>query len=260
MADVADPSKGDSAKDAASKPAAAPAPVPAQKPVPVRVEEKEEPHAVLIRPYPKSVFLYPLALTSLACGIMSAAHIGDPRHLGFIFVLVFFWNVLLMSFEFTRHVSLALVLAAFVVVLLGMLLNQRVPVLHFLHTVYDKLDFVANAEFYFAVAFAYALVLGGIFIDVRMDYWEVRGNEVLHYHGFLGDVERFPAPSLKMRKEINDVFEYLLLLSGRLVLYPAGAERPIVLDNVPHINKIEDRIEEMLDNIRVTIEPKSLQK
>lgn len=250
MAQAADPGKGDPARPQTplqAKPAAT-------------ITAPKEPEWVVIRPYPKSVFLYPLALTALACGLMSAFGFGEPRHLGFIFCLVFFFNVILMSFEFTRHVSLALVLSLFVLVLLGLLLNRRIAVFHFMQTTYERLDLRANAEFYFAIAAAYVFILAGIFIDTRMDYWEVRGNEVLHYHGFLGDVERFPAPSLKMRKEINDVFEYLLLLSGRLTLYPAGSDHPIVLDNVPHINKIEDRIEEMLDSMRVTIETKPQQQ
>ena len=77
---------------------------------------------------------------------------------------------------------------------------------------------------------------------------------MLHHHGFLGDVERYPAPSLKMRKEITDIFEYCLLLSGRLIIYPTGSERAIVLDNVPRINKVESQIEELLDSLRVVVE------
>jgi hypothetical protein len=243
-----------------------PKPAPARAPAaekarpaaaPAHILSSGEPHSVVIRPYPKSIFLYPIALTALVCGIFTAAGIGAERTLGFIFCLVFFFNVVILSFEFTRHVSVALVLSVFVVVLLGMLLNQRVALFHFLGVLYGKLNFVANAGFYFAIFGAYVLVLGGIVVDTRMDYWEVRGNEVLHHHGFLGDVERFPAPSLKMRKEIADVFEYLLLWSGRLIIYPTGSERAIVLDNVPNINKIEDRIEELLDSLRVTIETKT---
>ena len=59
---------------------------------------------------------------------------------------------------------------------------------------------------------------------------------------------------MRVRKEITDVFEYLLLGSGRLIIYPSGREQAIVLDNVPRINNVERLVEEMLDSVRVTIE------
>ena len=43
-------------------------------------------------------------------------------------------------------------------------------------------------------------------------------NEILHHHGPLSDLERFPTMNLKFDKEIPDVLEYALLGSGRLVL------------------------------------------
>ncbi|MGH7298209.1 MAG: hypothetical protein ACRELB_24940, partial [Polyangiaceae bacterium] len=217
--------KGDTATPSAA-PARTPPAVQPQRATPVSVVPAHL-ERVVIRPYPKTIFMYPLALVSLLCGVMSLIPSFAAAHgatLGFIFVLVFFFNIIVMSFEFTRHVSVALVLSAFVVILLGLLLNERVELKHFLGQVYGRLHFVANAPFYFAISGAYALCLGGIIFDTHMDYWEVRGNEVLHHHGFLGDIERYPAPSLKMRKEITDVFEYLLLLSGRLVIYPTGSE------------------------------------
>ena len=42
-----------------------------------------------------------------------------------------------------------------------------------------------------------------------------------------------------MEKEINDIFEFLLLRSGRLMIYTSNDRQPIVLDNVPFIDKKE---------------------
>ena len=251
MAETTDPAKNapPPAPISAKKEPSAVQPAPAEPKDRIAIERER----VVIRPYPKAVFLYPVAATSVVCGFLTLTGVS-PHALGFAFMMVFFFNLVVLAFEFTRHVSVAVVLSAFVIVLLGMLLNDRLHVVDFLGRVYASLDFTANAGFYFAIAVVYGLVLAGIIVDTRMDYWEVRGNEILHHHGFLGDVERYPAPSLKMKKEITDVFEYLLLLSGRLVLYPSGSERAIVLDNVPRINRAEARIEEMLDSMRVTIE------
>ena len=90
-------------------------------------------------------------------------------------------------------------------------------------------------------------------VAVRFDCWEVRPNELLHHHGFLSNLERFPAPNLRIDKEINDVFEYLLLGSGRLILQASDERRAIVLDNVPRIRKKEEAISRMLGAIQVQV-------
>lgn len=261
MAETAQPGKSAPSPAEPARPPTAPAALEGPAPAAIRppaaepaTKEEEERERVIIRPYPKAVFFYPVALTALICGLLSLTGWVAPATLGFVFCVVFFFNIVIMSFEFTRHVSVAVVLSIFVIVLLGMLLNERLHLVEFLRGLYAKLDWQANAGFYFALAGAFALTMLGVFIDTRMDYWEVRGNEVLHHHGFLGDVERYPAPSIRIKKEITDVFEYLLLFSGRLIVYPSGAERAIVLDNVPRINKIEAQIEELLDALHVTVE------
>jgi hypothetical protein len=92
-----------------------------------------------------------------------------------------------------------------------------------------------------------------VWVMVRFDYWEVRPNELLHHHGFLSDLERFSAPNLRISKEINDVFEYLLLRSGRLILHPTSEPRAFVLENVLNINRKEAQITKMLGALQVEL-------
>ncbi len=209
---------------------------------------------LIIREYPKAVFFYPMAITALICGVASLFGWASPHTLGFVFMAVFFANLVIVSFEFTRHVSMVLVLTVVAIVLLGALLKDTIGLGALLGKLYRGLDFKAEAGFYFGIFGCYVLVVLGIMVDTRFDYWEIRGNEVLQHHGFLGDVERFPAPNIKLKKEITDVFEHLLLGSGTLVIYPANNERPIVLENVPRINVLEDRITQKLHSLRVTID------
>ena len=91
-----------------------------------------------------------------------------------------------------------------------------------------------------------------LLIDVRLDYWEILPNQIIHHRGWLGDENRGPAPGLNYQKEITDVFEYLLLRSGRLILQPASGP-PFILDHVPNINKRGDEIAEMLKALDVTV-------
>jgi hypothetical protein len=92
-----------------------------------------------------------------------------------------------------------------------------------------------------------------VMISVRFDYWEVRPNELLHHHGLLSDLKRYAAPNLRVDKEINDVFEYLLLGSGRLILQPSSERRAIILENVPFISQKEKDITAMLGALQVQV-------
>ena len=78
-----------------------------------------------------------------------------------------------------------------------------------------------------------------VYITRWLDYWEVLPNEILHHHGPLSDLERFPTMNLKFDKEIPDVLEYALLGAGRLVLHVPNVEKALVLDNVLFINTKE---------------------
>jgi len=69
----------------------------------------------------------------------------------------------------------------------------------------------------------------------------------------LSDLERYPSPHLRVEKEINDIFEYLLLGSGRLILHPSGERKAIVLDNVPWISHKERDITRLLSALQVQV-------
>ncbi len=112
-------------------------------------------------------------------------------------------------------------------------------------------------ELYFGFFIYFALVFVGVFINTRFNYYEIRHNEILHHTGFLGRVKRFPSPNLKMTTEITDVFEYLLLRSGRIILFPASEREAIVLANVINVNKIERAVLELLGSLSVEIEQPS---
>jgi hypothetical protein len=136
----------------------------------------------------------------------------------------------------------------------GLLLSVYKPdVLPLVGEQLARLHPLANATYYYLFSGALLLIYLGVFISVRFDYWEVRPNELLHHHGVLSDLKRFPAPELRVDKEINDVFEYLLLRSGRLILHPSGETRAIILDNVLFITQKEEALTRMLGALQVQV-------
>ncbi len=220
----------------------------------VRVDIDE----VIVRPYPKVILLYPTALTALFCGLWQAfageESEGTKHVLGLVFYIVFGLNLLVFSFEFTRLKSLTIGLGVLAAVFLCLWLGDRWPVVEHLSKFVRTRKFEMSTQLYLALFVYFALIFIGVFINTRFNYYEIRHNEILHHTGFLGHVKRFPSPNLRMTKEINDVFEYVLLRSGRLILMPQSEREAIVLENVINVNAVERHAHELLSALQVEIE------
>lgn len=188
------------------------------------------------------------------------AVIDGPTIAAGAFLLTLALNLVIISFDFPRTTSLTLAFFAAALFMGVMLLSTYKPdFLPFLSNLIRKLHPQANAMFYYCYTLAMLLIYVGVKINAQFDYWEVRQNELLHHHGFLSDLERLPTSTLKIDKEIKDIFEYMLLKSGRLILNPGGQQRPIILENVFFIDQKETQITKLLSSMQVQIAPPSEQ-
>lgn len=228
----------------------------------------ETPKSIYLISYPKIVFLYPTLFVSLIAAIFmsiagESAQIGGNREhmaeiMALLFLGVFGLNLTVLAFDFPRTTSLTLLfLGAALFMGFWMLIRFNPGIVPPLTTFLEGLRPWANSQMYWLFFGILGLIFIGVAISVRFDYWEVKGNELLHHHGFLSDLERFAAPNLKIDKEISDIFEYILLRSGRLVLHPRNEPRAIVLDNVPFISRKEKQITRMLGALQVQVRQES---
>jgi hypothetical protein len=112
---------------------------------------------------------------------------------------------------------------------------------------------VANKGFYIMVFVTLTLVFTVIYITRWLDYWEVLPNEILHHHGPLSDLERYPTMNLKFDKEIPDVLEWALLGAGRLVLHVPNVAKALVLDNVLFISAKEKALKNVMSRLEVRV-------
>lgn len=250
-------------------------------------EADEAPRSIFLVSYPKVIFLYPTMLAALIAGIyMAAAPVlrevpappaavaaeGNPpvevqpakieadhgrtdvHIVGAAFLLVVALNLIVFAFEFPRTTSLTLFFGITAVILAILLLFRfNEQILPALTTLLKGFQPMANATFYFSVFGVLLAIMLAVFVNVQFDYWEITPNELLHHHGFLSNLERFAAPSLKIDKEINDIFEYALLRSGRLVLHPSNEPRAFILENVLGINRKEEQLTKMLGALQVQV-------
>jgi len=230
-------------------------------PAPKRPKRSEEPpKSILLVPYPKIVFLYPILLVSLVAAIvLSFLGNADATNrlaamVSVVFLGVTAVNLVILAFDFPRTTSLTLFFFIAALVMGFVLLVVYYPeVLPALAHVLERFRPFANATFYWTFAGILALIFLAVMVVVRFDYWEVRPNELLHHHGFLSNLERVYAPNLRIDKEISDVFEYFLLRSGRLILQPSSERRAIILDNIPFISQKEELITRMLGALQVEV-------
>lgn len=215
---------------------------------------------VVVRPYPKIVYLYLTWIASLVCAILQPVFVAGETlnestmrtsaFVGRIWLFIFVVNILVISFEFTRIRSVAIVFALLAFIFAG----SEFGFLDVVGAFLGHLPIVMNKTFYFAITAIFTIIYLLVFITTRFNYWEFQPNEILHHHGFLGDVQRYPTRGLRMQKEITDVLEHILLRAGTLVLVPPGVERPIVLENVINLNKVEDKIQRLLGTLKVRLD------
>jgi len=225
-------------------------------------QKNDVPERIYLVSHPKIIFLYPTFLVSLLAGIILMV-VGDKpaevpgtlqTALTWIFLGVLTANLVIFSFDFPRTTSLTLFFFIAATVLGAILFLQYYPKwFGIVGTLITAMHPIANSTFFNLFSILMAGIYVTVFINLQFDYWEARPNELLHHHGMWSDLQRFPAPNLRIEKEINDVFEYMLLGSGRLVLHPSNEPRAIVLDNVLLINRKERALTKMLSALQVQV-------
>lgn len=201
--------------------------------------------------------MYPTLIVAFIAGLwmwLRPENLTTGQSAASIFLFVFALNLTIFAFDFPRTTSLTVFFFLAAVVMGALLLFKwNEDILPAISKLLNAFQPFANTTFFMTIAGILSLIYVVVLINVQFDYWEVTPNELLHHHGLLSNLERFSAPSLKIDKEINDVFEYMLLRSGRLILHPSNEPRAIVLENVLRINSREALITGMLGALQVKV-------
>jgi hypothetical protein len=175
--------------------------------------------------------------------------------LGMFFLAMLAFNLLTMALDLPRFTIVAWIFAAGFVVFFILWLGSyfKIDLMRPIHEIISHIYAVANRGFYLMVFVTLMVVFLVIWITRWLDYWEVLPNEILHHHGPLSDLERYPTINLKFDKEIPDVLEFMLLGAGRLVLHVPNVSKAIVLDNVLFVNSKEEALKRVMSRLEVRI-------
>ncbi len=203
---------------------------------------EEHPPDVVIRPLPKAVFLYPTLVASIAMGVLMNLWPQHDVTGALVFLTIVFMNLGVLALDFPTRAFIGVFLGAAAAVLGVLLIDLHVvKILPWAISLGRNLAPTANDHFYFALASALGVIFSIVFFVVtRLDYWTISGNTATHHRRFSGTTDH-SLDGMKMDKDVMDVFEYLLLASGRLVIrLPDGPD--LILDNVPRVHRVHARI------------------
>jgi len=216
-------------------------------------QEAPHPEVLIIRNWPKMIFMWPTAVMALVAGLAAPLPTVWDHFFGATFLICFLLNLLVITYDFPRSTSLTMLIAIIALILAVILINQHYGIIKKLQEWISHLDLTASSHFYFTIFGGMLLLYIGMGVVTRFDYWELSSNELVHHTGLLGNLERFSTGGLKLNTEINDVFEYILAGAGRIIMTIPGNPRPVVLDNVLRISRVMDLSKELLSHRVVEI-------
>ncbi len=212
----------------------------------IKREEK-----IFLRSYSKVIFFYPLFFASLILYLIQYFVGMDEPILGAIWITVFFANLFIIAFDTSSTKFFILLLAAIILIMFFTLIFHPNAIISQIMSF--EVTIIMSYQFYLSTAVTLAFILLIAWIATRFDYWKMERNEVIHKKGIFISAERYPTKSLRIKKEIPDIFEFFLLRSGSIHLF-LGNEEVVYLDTVLNINKKAKQLDYLLSDIEIEVE------
>lgn len=218
-------------------------------------------HMVLIRSHFKSIYLVPMTIISLICGILvsmgPAGVDGAWAHsLGLIWAVCFMFYMNIFIFEWNRAWTLVLIFGMITVSALGFAVNSEAfPVWHHIGSLFKNLRLGLTPQLYFFFAIFFGSCAAVSWIKTRMNYVVIEHNEMQIYrNAFFGDRERISMLSPRIEVKVPDMIEYFhpFYRAGTVVIH--APSKTIILENVLGIRKVERITDRLGSTLSVRVE------
>lgn len=157
-------------------------------------------------------------------------------------MVVFFFNLLVISFDFNEERSLVMFLGGVAIALALLYFGVLGAVGAWIASVHPLM----NDAFYWSIFVGFSLVFFFVWVRARFDYWVIRPNEVVHHYGVFPKMKRYSTENMRWVKEVPDLMERLLAGSGRLVMSTPHEMHPVVIEHVLRIGTVDDKIANIL--------------
>ncbi len=215
------------------------------------------PEPIVLRSWPKIVLMLPTFFVSIICGILMLFFGNEPASgfsaanvTGLVFLLVLAVNLTIILYDLSLRGFLMVLLVFIVAILSLVLLNQHTHVLHFFGRILS-IQIFANTAFYIMFAFVLWINLAVAWVITRFNYWKVENNEIIIHRGFMQEQERHPTAQARFKLVIDDVVEYAILGTGKLVFYFGEKETERELPNVLFVHSKAKRLDILLGRVAV---------
>ena len=224
-------------------------------------DSKKRFESIRLNSYSDVVFFWPTLITSLILGILSIIPFFQSENIlnifSWIWMITFIYNIFIVAFDFSSMKTFAILAATVAFILLLVVISISIGNnLFFMLTFVFFIDFNLKWEFYTVMAIIFGMIFLIMIVNSKINYVEITSNRVYMKKGILSDKFDLPTSGMQVEKEIDDVFEYLVLKSGDLKLvFPPGAKYPIILlPNIMNINKKIEQINFIISKTEVDID------
>ncbi|MCB9832969.1 MAG: hypothetical protein H6807_10870 [Planctomycetes bacterium] len=218
-------------------------------------------HMVIIRSHFKSIYLIPMTIISLICGIAVSFGSGDAgssweHSWGLIWAICFMFYMNIFIFEWNRAWTVVLIGGICTFTAIGFAIDtESFPVWASLGSWLKnlRLGFSPQAYFFFAIFFGFCSAVS--WIKTRMNYVVIEHNEMQIYrNAFFGDRERISMLNPRIEVKVPDMVEYFhpFYRAGTVVVHAPA--KTIILENVLGIRKIERITDRLGSTLSVRVE------
>jgi hypothetical protein len=223
-------------------------------------------HMVVVRSHFKSIYLVPMAIISVICGVWMAVATGgnvvNPAEqetattIGLVWTVAFTLYMSMFIFEWSRTWTYVLLSSVVALVFLGYAVNSdRFPVWRTIRDALTATQFTQSAAsyFFFAAFFGFCAFLS--WIRTRLNYVVIEHNELeFNRNALFGDKERISLVNPRIEVRVVDMLEYFhpFYRAGQIIIH--APNRTLVLDNVLHIRSIERVLSRLTGTLSVKVE------
>lgn len=210
-------------------------------------------HEIYVASFPPIIYFWPAMLTFFSCGLLQQAQWVTPGTLGWIALLVFGFNVLVVVQDFDQKKFLILLLVVLALGLGVWILNMKGftflgSAVRWLIGLNPTFSTSAFLIFAFILAFLFAWGL----IRPMFDYWKLEHNEFVHYIQPFGRDMSVPRVGSTVTKHIPDMLEFILTLGGGSLVIKREGQVRATIPHIPFLGRRMKAIERMLSETRVT--------
>lgn len=211
--------------------------------------------SIYVASFPEIIYLWPTVLVLFLCAILQNVVGVDPVTLGWLAIITFSLNLLILVQDFDQKKFIILTLSL-VAVFLGAWII-RLYGFTFLQTLLGwffgfQPQMSTDAYVLFGLILLVLLIWG--VVSPLFSYWRLEQNEFIHYTQPIGKDMSIARTGCTIYKEVPDVFECILGFgAGSLVIRRENQ----VIATIPHIPFLGLRmnsIEHMLSETRVVVE------